>query len=345
MVVALGLSTGLAPTALERYFEYGRSVPGKLHRWIDQPDLPENLFETAWIPAEMEKSHLAFIEENPTDGPILRSYGMSFSGNVLNAAQRFDPSVQFDLHGGPAAPPNLAYEVFLQDRPNRRSGDVVILSFLSSSVAPMASMSNRSWSFEQPAPLTYPIFLPDPEDPQGLRRIAPLVESASDERALLDDPAAAQAWKDQLAENDKLYSHAAFSLPILDASPFARLIRRALAVSTIEDQKAAIISDTDIYPYPDVMNRMIINFARIAREDGQYPVVMLFQGRDLNDPDLWETTQDTLGHNDVPVLVSAQNFDVTNPVNFRQDGHFARVIDDLLGKTIVEQLRAAQVIN
>lgn len=343
--VAVGLHSGLAPRAVERYFEYGRSVPGKLDRWIAQPALPDNLFDTAWVPAEMAKSQTAFAAEDPADGPVLRSYGMSFSANILRAALQADPSLRRDLHGGPAAPPNLAYEVFLRDRANRRPGDVVILSFLSSSVAAMASMSNRSWVFEQPAPLTYPIFLPDPETPTGLLRLAPLVEGAADERGLQDDPAAARAWQAQLAAHDGFYTHAAFALPALDASPFARLVRRALAVGAVEDRKADIIADPARYPYPEVLNRMIVNFADIARADGQYPLIMLIQGRDPGDPDLWGITQDTLLRRDVPVLVTARNFDVTDPGNFRQDGHFAPAVDRHLGEVVATQLRAAGALD
>ena len=38
---------------------------------------------------------------------------------------------------------------------------IVVLGFLSSSLHAMASLSNRTWSFEQPAPFTYPVFLPE----------------------------------------------------------------------------------------------------------------------------------------------------------------------------------------
>lgn len=344
-VVAVGLNSGLAPGAIERYFEYGRSVPGKLKRWIAQPDLPNNIFDTAWVPQQMEISRAAFISEDPTNEPVLRSYGMSFSANILNGALEADPSLRRDLHGGPAAPPNLAYETFLRDRDNRKPGDVVILSFLSSSVAAMASMSNRSWVFEQPAPLTYPIFLPDPDTPTGLTAVVPLIQSAAQERALQDDPDAARAWQAQLTQEDGFYTHAAFSLPTLDVSPFARLIRRALAVGAIDTRKAEIFADPTFYPYPDVLNRMIVNFAEMARADGQYPLVMLIQGRDPGDPDLWEITQDTLMNHDVPVLVTAQNFDVTDPRNFRQDGHYARTVDRHLGAVVVKQLRAAGALE
>ena len=34
--------------SLVRYFEYGRSVPGKLERWIDNPDIAGNLYKSAW---------------------------------------------------------------------------------------------------------------------------------------------------------------------------------------------------------------------------------------------------------------------------------------------------------
>lgn len=314
--------------SLQRYFDYGRSIPGKLDRWIADPDQPENLFDVAWIPDTLARSERLFVSEDPVPG-TLRGYGMSFLAQMMTAAGKQDPTLRIDLHGGPAAPPNFAYAMFLEDRANRRPGDVVVLAILSSSLPGMASLSNRSWSFEQPAPTTYPVFWPDGEG--GLRAVEPLVTSAAEERALRQDPAAAAAWGRQLAQEDAFYSPVSFGYPLLDHSPLARLLRRAWAIQMIADRKAEIVAGANAYPLAEALQTLVAEFARIARADGQIPVVYLIQGRDPGDADLLGITGSVLQDQRIPYLATQDLADPRNPANFAPDGHFIQSMDEAFG--------------
>ena len=176
-------------SSVVQYFEYGRSVPGKHARWERDPSVRGNLSAVAWRDDILAESADGFA--TASDTPAVRVYGMSFSGNIMKAVSRIAPEITVDHHAGPAAPPNFTYALFQDDQPNRRPGDVAVLTILSSSVPAMASLSNRTWSFEQPAPFTYPIFRP--EGAEGLRRIDPLIQSQADEVRLSSDPSLAQA--------------------------------------------------------------------------------------------------------------------------------------------------------
>jgi len=199
--------------SLVYFFEYGRSVPGKLARWEENPNL------------------VTFQEEPADIGPVIRSYGMSFTLNIRNEALALRPDLIWEPHAGPAGPPNFTYALFEDDRANRREGDIAIFGVLSSVVPTMAAMSNQTRIFEQPAPLTYPIYLPNEEG--GLERVDPLVTSAAQHRALGQDPEARLAWHAQLGEEDAYYSPIGFGLTWLDMSPLSRLVRRALAQSHV----------------------------------------------------------------------------------------------------------------
>ncbi|SNR66874.1 hypothetical protein [Paracoccus sediminis] len=305
--------------SLQRYFDYGRSVPGKLDQWIENPDLPENLFDVAWIPDTIAQSERLFAAEDPAPG-TLRGYGMSFLAQMMRAAAEQDPALRIDLHGGPAAPPNFAYALFLKDRPNRRSGDVAVLAILSSSLPGMAALSNRSWSFEQPAPTTYPVFWPDGKG--GLRPVEPLVTSAAQERGLRHDPEAATAWQRQLAQEDAFYSQVSFGYSFLDQSPLLRLVRRSWAMQTIASREAGILNEEAGYPLTASLQTMVAEFARIAREDGQLPVVYLIQGRDPADADVLRMVQPVLDEQRIPYLATKDLADPRDPTNFGGDGHF-----------------------
>lgn len=317
------------------YFEYGRSVPGKLREWANDRDQPGNLFDVAWRTDILRDSTRNFTSENIQTSKI-RAYGMSFVNNIIKAAKSRDPNLQVDLHSGPAAPPNFTYALFVDDRQNRRSGDVAVLGILSSSVAGMAALSNRTWAFEQPAPFTYPVFLSAPDN--GLVRIDPLLTTAAEQRAFLQNPDSieARAWQRQLDDIDAFYSPEAFALPWLDASPFARLVRRSLALKSIKSKTEHLLIDPDggDFPYGEVLRRMVGQFAEIAREDGQLPVVVLVQV--AGKPDLRGALVDTLRDGNIPYLATADLQDPNDPGAYVSDGHYKQSVDQRFGAAFLK---------
>lgn len=324
--------------SIVRYFEYGRSVPGKLDRWIESPGTPGNLFGVAWRSDIIADSKSAFAAEDPAAGPVIRSYGMSFVNHILVAAQEVDPSLQIDSHGGPGAPPNFTYAVAFDDRAQRREGDVNVLGILSSSVPALAAMSNRTIFFEQPAPFTYPVFLPEAG---GLRRIEPLVNSAQQELSLAADLKAAKAWHEQLSQQDAYYSSVEFGAPLLDRSPFLRLVRRSIAVARIQQKKRDLMDpdDTNAFPYREVIHEIVRSFAIMSREDGQLPLVMLIQSRDSSDVDVLSVAQPILEEFDIPYFATVEHFDPRDSSGFLPDGHYQKDVDGQFGRALLETLR------
>lgn len=342
--VAVGAGLRWAETngrvgSLVQYFEYGRSVPGKLARWEDNPNISGNLYDVAWRPEALVSSATRFVTEADT-GPVVRTYGMSFVNRILRQAQVQNPDLQVDPHAAPAGSPNFTYAMFTDDRENRRAGDVVVLGLLSSSLPAMAAFSNATWSFEQPAPFTYPIYRPHTsEDGQGdgLNRIDPVITSLADQQALAATSQNKAQWAAQLATEDAFYSPITFGLPALDASPFARLVRRALAKSHVADVEADILSGA--YPYEQVLLRMIETFAQTARADGQMPVVMLIQSNRPGDPDLHELAQPLLEEADIPYLATTQYVNPSQHSAFESDGHYTAQNDVVFARAFLELVR------
>jgi hypothetical protein len=311
-------------TALVDYFEYGRSVPGKLDRWDANPDMPGNLFDLAWPEDHLRVSAAQFAAETPGSAPVLRTYGMSFVNRITAAAEQIDPDLHVDVHAGPAAAPNFTFSMFLDDRPNRRAGDIVGLGILSSSSSALGSFSNRVWSFEQPAPYTYPVFRPEGPAP-GLSRTDPVLTSAAQQRALDSNPELNAAWTQQLREQDTNYTRSAFELSFLDQSPFMRLARRALATSAVRQSRDAAIKGD--FPVDETLTRMITQFAQIAREDGQIPVVFLIQTQGGTAPDLLATLGPVLKDQGVAYLATADMVSPKDSTAFLPDGHYLPEID------------------
>lgn len=319
--------------SLVRYFDYGRSVPGKLEKWEATPGSFGNLYDVAWRSDIQAISSAGFAQEAPDSGPVLRSYGMSFVNNIISAALEQSPDVPWDNHAGPGAPPNFTYAVFQEDRANRRPGDIVVLGILSSAIPAMYALSNRTFAFEQPAPFTYPVYWPSDT---GLRQVEPLVNSANAQRALADTPAE-QAWAGQLSAEDAFYSPVTFGAIWLDASPFARLVRRSLAKAHVNQTKSDILNSGD-YPYAEVLQRMIFEFARTARADGQIPIVLLIQSRNPADMDITAIARPVLEQEDVAYLATVDHFDPKDPSGFVTDGHYTAEVDALFGAAFLTLL-------
>ncbi len=328
-----------APGALVRFFDYGRSVPGKIAEWKTRADTPGNLLTAAWRP-EMLTASAAKFRDEAEEARHLRIYGMSFVNHIADAAVARRPGLVLDSHSGPAAPPNFTYSMFLQDRPNRRAGDVAVLGVLSSSVAAMASFSNRVWSFEQPAPFTYPVFLPD--GAEGLRAIEPVIETLEQEKTLASNPQLRARWRAQLRAQDALYSPAAFALPLADLSPFARLVRRAWATAAIRDRSAAVQGRPEGGPYPwaVVLRRMAVGFAETARRDGQIPVVVLVQTRNPADPDLLHWIGPELDRAGIPYLATAAIQPPDDLTAFVPDGHYRDEVNRRFAAAFLDLLDA-----
>ena len=302
--------------SLVRYFEYGRSVPGKLKAWQDNPGTRGNLFDVGWPVDQIDATLLE------AEAPVVRVYGMSFVANITRTAKGLREDLPLDLHTGPGAPPNFTYSVFLDDAAQRRAGDVAVLGILSSSVPAMAAMSNRTWVFEQPSPYTYPIFRPLPDG--GLTRVDPIINSADEERSLAADPVRAAAWRAQLQREDVFYSPKTFGVAWLDASPFVRLVRRSLGTGHVDARKAAVIapSGRHAFAYTTVLRRMVTEFAAQARAQDQHPVVFLIQTRDPMDVDLLEALGPTLVGQEIPYLATAEHVDPRDAAAFIPDGHY-----------------------
>lgn len=335
LILDLGVAfllAGPAPESLRRFFDYGTSVPGK----IEQMKLQDTgLLQSAWLDPLIKNSTERFRAEPVGGLPVMRVYGMSFADDIAKGAQTLRPDLVVDMHGGPNAPPNFAYEAFLRDRPNRRAGDYAVLGILSASVPAMNSYSNRTWAFEQPAPFTYPVF--ELAENEGLRARQPVITSLEQEFSLPTQPELAAEWADQL-QQDGLYSAAAFAWPSGDHSPFLRLARRALATRSIEAKKADIIADQDPdrYPYPEVLRRMLSEFSRMTHADGQIPIVLLIQSRDVGDPDLHELLAEGLDQADTPYLSTVTLIPVSDHNAFVADGHYTPDANQIFGEALLK---------
>ena len=322
--------------SLTNYFDLGRSVPTKIAEWRDNPTMPGNMLGVAWLDDIAQTSAEKFANNGEEQAPTIRNYGMSFSERVGRRVIGQDPRFRLDLHGGPAASANHSYAIFDADHQNRRAGDVVLFGVLSSSVPYLTTMSNRTWSFEQPSPFTYPKY----ELVNGtLAPIKPQVASQEDQEGLASSNALAQAWRAQLRQEDFFYSDLTFAAPWLDYSPFAKLVRRALVLRVLEDKRARVLSG-EAYPIKAVLLEILKDVSEKAKADGQSPVIFLIQTGDRRDVNLRELLVQDLTDLGIPYVATEDFVDSSDPANFESDGHFSAEADEIFAAAVLSLVNA-----
>jgi hypothetical protein len=115
------------PTALQAYFDYGRSVEGKLQRMVGVDDAHAALIvEAGWLARDCARSTSV-----PPGKLGIDVYGNSFSLNIAEQMERLDPGLAFTHFGGPAATTNHSYACFVKRNEYRQSATPIqILALL-----------------------------------------------------------------------------------------------------------------------------------------------------------------------------------------------------------------------
>ena len=323
-----------SPGQLNVYFEYGRSVEGKLARIIgatDESSAP--IAHAGWLDQEYWKKLNTPTSRAPGEDLLVAIYGMSFSNYVGEAMKEMDAKIGLRLIAGPGAPPNYAFTAYNLDRGSHKA-DVVILGILASSVKALRTTSGLTWFFEAPAPYTYPRYFV--EDGK-LKAIWSKIQSLAQFRAVMQDKQKWDEFVTQIQENDLFFNSFLFKRNWLDNSAIVRLIRRAYAqrhqamMTNKVHSSAGFNAEIDI----PVLSAMVTDFAKTARSDGKLPIVLLFSDRGYEDH-LFQALSPTLETAKIPYVSTHNIAPATDIRNFVADGHFTESANKLIAKALLK---------
>lgn len=322
------------PGQLNVYFEYGRSVEGKLSRMVGPTDESSSpLAPAGWLDSELWRKLNLPVSRAPGEDLLVAIYGMSFSNQVGDAMKAIDSRITLRTIAGPAAPPNYSFAAYNLDR-GRHQADVVILGVLASSVKALRTLNGMTWQFEGPAPYTYPrYFLEDGK----LKAIWPKILSLAQLRAALQDKQQWEAFVTQMREHDQFFNTFLFKRNLLDTSVVVRLIRRAWAqrhqmmITNQTHSSAGFNAELEI----PVLRAIVADFAATARGDGKMPIVLILNDRGYNDH-LFQALKPTLENASIPYVSTHNIAPATDLKNFVGDGHFVESANKLIGKAVLE---------
>jgi hypothetical protein len=328
----------LSPGALQLYFDYGRSMEGRLRR-----STRADPAETAPITLAGWYDPLVAVERPAKRGGAeVTVYGMSHAVRLANALQEVSPNYQVRSVGAPGATTNWSYGAFLRDEDNGKS-KAVVLAIMSSTLPMILSPTAMDWNTSFPTPYTADRFV---VAGQGLRRIPPPYESFDGYVRALHEPG---AWNDALTQFDRtdpFFDPFLVRATWLDNSTVVRLVRRAWGQWRDRDWRTGVLTaegyDPDSEPVR-VANAIVADFARQARAKDMVPVIYVVDSFGYGDQ-LYRALAATLARDDIPYIATNDHVDPMDPRGYLPDSHFTdqndlrlareltRVLDDRLPK-------------
>lgn len=329
-------SRGLRESALGHYFEYGRSVEGKLERLMAADPARGVMLSLGWIePGRLEKLP---AQRCAGCDLLVAGYGQSFTVYALNATAEIDGHLTTRILGAPGAPPSYAYAGYKADAPLRKA-DVVVFGVLSATVPQMGAMSELFGLFESPAPYTFPRYrLVGSELSEEL----PLIRSEAEFREAFSQRTETwQRFKQQLQRSDRGYDGFVFDKSPLDMSATVRLARRGWVAHHDAYTTGVYDAQTGFNPEAEdvkVLQAMLLDLSKRTQARGERLIVLLLHTRGQSDH-LYRALEGTLTASKIDYISTHTLFSANDPRNFLPDAHYAPAANRKLAEALVARIR------
>lgn len=353
--LAMPTSNLVAPTALQLYFDYGRSVESKLRRMAGAvPDQSAPIAQQGWLspgarPAASKNAVASPMRASASMPPstlTVAVYGQSFIMQMADLLPQLEPRLRIiSRQGAPAAPLSHSYAAYLADMDcgsDCARANIVLVGILASSLPRLVSLSNMTAWCEAPTPYTYPRYR---LSGGKLSTENPLIASYAHLHAALQRPAAWRAFSDQLRASDLAYDAALFESDWLDRSLLARLARRGYGQRHLQQLERRYHDSTGFKNHDgllDVSNALLLDMSRLARSRHQQLVVVLIGDRGYGD-DLAGALAPALASGAITHLSTAAVAPATDTANFVADGHFTITANRRLAMALRDKLRSLPI--
>jgi len=324
---------------LQVYFDYGRSIEGKLRREVGSTsETDAAIVKAGWLASQCD-----IATPNSPGKLTFDIYGMSFSNQIADQLVQLDPKLESQRFGGPGAPPNHSYACFVHrvDAKLDRAS-IQIFGILASSVPRIETISGLTTSFEAPEPFTYPRYSLGSDG--RLLAYLPSITNQEDLRAALADPAKWRDFLNELVSNDNFYSPRVFQADVFDHSVLARMVRRAWGQRVLRDRTASFRATDGYSGAPDiapVLRAMLIDFANRARTAGERPIVILIEDRSYGGT-LSAIAAPALQANHIDFITTSAIVSPDDTANFSDGGHFTPAANEKIARAVLAILNRAR---
>jgi hypothetical protein len=328
----------IKPSRIQQFFEYGRSVEGKFARMTRRTaEESAPIVASGWL-----EDNAAFVtpKSERHGGPVVSVYGMSHAGLLADDLAKCSPDLDVRFVGAPGAVASWAYSAFVADHRHARSA-VSILALMTVGIPKVGTTTGSTMYFEFAYPYSYPRLRVE----NGVLRAEPppIASAAAFREALLDESRARwNAYVDWIAANDKYYDPLLFKASFLDRSTFVRLLRRAYA-SSVGDRLERGVYDhrRGFDPQSEeakVVQALVVDFARKARDDGSFPVIYIVNNLGTSDH-AFRLLEPTLRANGIAYLSSHEICSPNDPRYYLPDSHFEPATNRRIAQAMADLIR------
>jgi hypothetical protein len=330
----------VSPSKMQQYFEYGRSVEGKLDRMTRRTSAESApIVAAGWLPPPRAASDTA--PSSPGPRPVVTVYGMSHAQLLAEEMARADDTLTIRSRAAPLGTPTWAYTAYLRDRERVRS-DVAVLAVMTETIPLLSATTGGTMYFDGAYPYTWPRYY---LEGGTLRSVPPPFLGVEGFREAFFDQGRWRAYRSWLAAHDKYYDPLLFRRSVLDSSSLLRLLRRSYAQATRADRKSAVYDDARGFDTSSeevrILDAIVAAFARAARRDGSRPVVFVVNNLNTGDR-AFQLLRPTLAREGIPCLSSHEVCPPNDPRHYLPDSHFtpsknaelARAMADLVHREL-----------
>lgn len=291
------------PSFLQSYFEYGRSVEGKLQGMTRlNEDEAAPIVNGGWLETVRQKSLPSKRLSSDTSKVVVSLYGMSHTEELWKSISKLDKRYLIRGFMAAGATPNWSYAAYESDE-GKEDSDVVILGIMTDSVPLITSTTGMTAYFDMSYPYTFPRYTVKGDK---VNAVWPPFYDSKNYVKYFFDKAKWKQYRAWLAKNDKYYNPILFKKSILDYSALFRLVRRAYAerekqkIINSSYTKAGFIEDSEEVI---VLRTIVKNFAESAREKSIIPIIYIVNNQERSDH-LFKILKPVLDSNKIPYLSS-----------------------------------------
>jgi hypothetical protein len=309
-----------SPSKGAQYFEYGRSIEGKLARMTrETPSQSAPIVSSGWL-SDVGSADAQKSRRDP-NRPTVTFYGMSHAQLLAEDVARQDDSLAVRVVAAPLAVATWSFAAYSRDR-ERVHSDAVVLAVMTNTISLLSATSGGTMYFDGAYPYTWPRYF---LENGALRSIPPPFVSADDYRKFFFDRDRWETYRAWLATHDKYYDPLLFRRTLLDKSSLIRLMRRSYALATrgarqsevYDDQRGFNASSEEIL----VLKAIIVEFGRLARLENSIPIVYVVNSLNTGDR-AFRLLQPLLLEQGISVLSSHEICAPNDPRNYLADSHF-----------------------
>ncbi len=322
-----------APTMMQEYFEYGRSIEGKFKKMAFAAKLQVNPTQGyGWLKGQQADSQPSKAGENQI---LVAVYGMSHTKYLGDAIANINSKYSIRSVCAPGAPIDWGYEAYVLDK-RKHSSEVIIWGIMTDTVPFIGATMGASIYFDLGHPYTFPRHYVENGEIKTLQPPFLSLEGFEEHRNNRVKWSKYLKW---LKDNDKFYNPLLFKENLLDNSAIVRVVRRAYAQTVYDSAFNRVYSKNEFITESEEIKTLLMMvklFADNVRRHNKIPIIYIVNNRGRGDS-LYRALKPTLDGEKIPFLSSHIICPPDDPKSFRpNDGHFAPERDIELAKEIIK---------